>query len=123
MAVFAVRGATSVESDNVAQVTERVIELYERIVKSNQIERMISILFSVTPDIRSINPATVLRQKFILSDVSLMCFQEAMFGNSMPKIIRIVAFFEGKGMNFIYLHRAKQLREDLNPSSLDLEWT
>ncbi|HON45001.1 MAG TPA: chorismate mutase [Planctomycetota bacterium] len=124
MAVMAVRGATSIEKDNVEHVSERVIELFEKVRNGNHIERMIAVFFSVTPDICSINPASVVRKKFkLLSDVSLMCFQEAMFSDSMPKIIRIVVFFEGNGKNFIYLHKAMELRSDLNLSSLEFDWT
>ncbi len=113
MVMIAIRGATSIEYDDAKHISERVSELYQEILSHNSFINISTILFSVTPDIHSINPATILRIKYNLSNVAFMCFQEAIFANSLPYIIRILILGEGKGDKFIYLHTASKLRETL----------
>lgn len=109
--MIAIRGATSIQQDDPQHIAQRVEELYQAILDSNSITRIITIFFSVTPDIRSINPATVLRTRYRLDDVAFLCFQEAMFDHSPPKIIRILIMAEGTGQHFVYLHEASHLRD------------
>ena len=112
--MLAVRGATAIDYDTPEHVADRVVELYEKLRETNRIDRLIAVTFSVTPDIRSANPATILRRKFQLSEVAFMCVQEAMFEDSPHGIIRVLLLFQGEGQNFVYLHQASQLRADLN---------
>jgi len=111
--VIAIRGATSVEKDTPEHVRSRVKELFEEIVSRNKIRRIEAIIFSVTKDIQSLNPATVLREDRSLGSVALMCFQEAQFNGSPEKIIRILIFCDSDTREFVYLHGAQKLRPDL----------
>jgi len=111
--VIAIRGATSVEKDTPKHVRSRVKELFEEIVSRNKIRRIEAIIFSVTKDIQSLNPATVLREDRSLDSVALMCFQEAQFNGSPEKIIRILIFCDSDTREFVYLHGAQKLRPDL----------
>ncbi|MGB4262975.1 MAG: chorismate mutase [Fervidobacterium sp.] len=108
--IVCIRGATSLESDDPAEVREKVLELWNELNVQNDIVRIISVIFSVTPDIVSFNPATALRENLMLEDVALMCLQEAVFENSPQRIIRILIICEGGTQNFVYLHGAKDLR-------------
>lgn len=110
--LVAIRGATSVDQDDITHVTERVLELYHHILIANVIDKIITIFFSVTPDIRAINPATIIRTNCQLDEVAFFCCQEAMFANSRPRIIRILILAKGTNpAHFVYLHSAKNLRD------------
>jgi len=111
--MIAIRGATSVEKDTPEHVRSRVKELFEEIVSRNKIRRIEAIIFSVTKDIQSLNPATVLREDRSLDSVALMCFQEAQFNGSPEKVIRILIFCDSDTREFVYLHGARKLRPDL----------
>ncbi len=111
--MMGIRGATSVEYDMEKSIRERTLELMNQIFERNEIEKLISIIFSVTPDIRSMNPATVVRKELHLADVPLMCFQEADFNGSPRRMIRVLILCESRTKNFVYLHDAVSLRPDL----------
>ncbi len=109
--MITIRGATSIEKDKKENVKERVIELFDTILKRNKIKKIESIIFSVTPDIKSLNPSTIVRTHYDYKDVSFMTFQEAVFEDSKQMIIRVMIFCESETKNFVYLHLAKNLRK------------
>ncbi|HOB16297.1 MAG TPA: chorismate mutase [Defluviitoga sp.] len=109
--IHGIRGATSIEEDNAAHISERVLELWKEIILNNDILRVISVIFSVTSDIKSLNPATVLRKKLNLNTIPFMCLTEPEFENSFSKIIRVLIICESSTQNFVYLHKASQLRQ------------
>lgn len=114
-----IRGATSVENDNEKEIEEAVTELFQEILDKNSISisNIISVIFSVTPDLRSLNPATIVRKKFGLSSTPLMCLSEAVFKDSPKKIIRILIhceFKENSKVEHVYLRQAINLRPDLS---------
>lgn len=111
--MIAIRGATSIEKNEVKHIKERTIELYKEIMRENDIKEVISIIVSVTPDITEINPVTIIRETFKLKKVSFLCVQEAQFNGSKKGIIRFLLHCEGSTNNFIFLHKAKELRPDL----------
>lgn len=108
--IVGIRGATSLNEDHPIELTENVIELWNEIMNKNDISRIISVIFSVTPDIKSLNPATILREKLDLNNVPFMCLEEASFNDSREKIIRVLIICESSTQNFVYLHEAKNLR-------------
>jgi len=108
--IVGIRGATSLGSDEPEEIREKVVELWNEINSQNDIERIVSVMFSVTPDIKSFNPATALREGLLVEDIPLMCLQEAMFENSPQRIIRILVICESTTQNFVYIHDAKNLR-------------
>lgn len=116
--ISAVRGATTVESDNKDQVIERVCELVDGVFKSNDIKDSdaVSIHFSITDDIVSINPAAALRRGGGYSSVPLFCAQEPKSSDSLPFAIRILVTWNNSSnteVNPSYLHGARVLRPDL----------
>ncbi len=115
--VTAVRGATTVDNDDREKVIERVLEMVDTLFLQNQIESstVISILFSVTDDIQSINPAAALRAGGGYHDVPLFCSQEPKSNGSLKKAVRVLITWNGSGKSGkpCYLHGATILRPDL----------
>ncbi|HOO74487.1 MAG TPA: chorismate mutase [Tepiditoga sp.] len=105
-----IRGAVSVDNYDKNHIEQRVNEMFSEIMKENDIEKIYSIIFSVTPDIKTVNPATIVRKSFNLDKTAFMCFQEAMFENSPEKIIRILVNCESRKIKYVYLYKAADLR-------------
>lgn len=116
--VRAIRGATTVEQDSPAQVTERVQELLKEVMVSNGLveEDVISIVFTATSDVVSVFPATAARG-IGFGDVPLLCAAEIAVAGAMPRCIRILLHvetaLERNELHHIYLHEAQSLRDDL----------
>ena len=89
--VRGLRGATTVDADTVAQVTERTQELLREIMTRNELHEddIISILFTATPDVTSMFPATALRE-IGFGAVPLLCAAEIAVPGSMPLCIRVL---------------------------------
>ncbi len=116
--VKAVRGATTVDSDDKIMVVNRVCELVDKIFKENELDDVdvVSLQFSITDDIVSINPAAALRAGGGYCSVPLFCSQEPKSLNALPMAIRVLITWNDEN-NMIkkpsYLHRAEILRPDL----------
>lgn len=117
-AVRALRGATTVDADTPEQIHERVTTLLKEMWARNDVDHddLISILFTVTDDIRSAFPATAART-IGLGDVPLICAREIPVPGSMPLCIRVLVHFETdkprSALHHVYLENAKSLRDDL----------
>jgi len=117
--VIGIRGAISIEKDSKEDVENAVMELLQAIFERNELitHKIVSMIFSVTSDIRSYNPATAARKKFGLSETPLMCLLEASFEDSPPRIIRVLIHYNVNSdfrVNHVYLRRAKDLRPDIS---------
>ena len=115
--IYALRGATTVESDNREEVIRNVKALYEAILKENELEEedLVYIHFSQTKDIRTINAASALRASGYGQAVPLFCTQEADVENSLKYCIRVLILVvhpENKKKKMIYLERSSALRPD-----------
>lgn len=116
--IHALRGATTVESDDPDQVDERTQEMMALLLKRNELvaDDLVSILFSVTKDIRTRNPATATRAMGIV-DVPLLGVQEADMDESLGLCIRVMLHIQGdrdrSTLHHVFLHGAKALRPDL----------
>ncbi len=116
--IHALRGATTVESDDPTQVDERTQEMMALLLKRNDLvaDDLISILFSVTADIRSRNPATATRAMGIV-DVPLLGVQEADMDSALPLCIRVMLHIQTEtdrsSLHHVFLRGAKVLRPDL----------
>ena len=118
MKVRAARGAIVVGGD----LAERVLGASERLVgtmlERNAIETedLVSILFTVTADLRSAFPAEAAR-RMGLGLVPLMCAQEIPVEGSMPSVIRALMHFHTErglaDVSHVYLDGAESLRDDL----------
>jgi len=118
LTVRGLRGATTVDADTVAQVTERSQELMREIMDRNGLaeDDIISVLFTATADVTSVFPATAIRE-IGFGAVPLLCAAEIAVPGSMPKCIRVLLHVNTPRsrdeMHHVYLHGAQGLRDDL----------
>jgi chorismate mutase len=116
--VRGVRGATTVDEDTVAQVTERSQELMRELMASNGLveDDIISVLFTATADVTSAFPATAIRA-IGFGAVPLLCAAEIAVPGSMPLCIRVLLHVHTTRsrdeIRHVYLHGAQGLRDDL----------
>jgi chorismate mutase len=116
--VRALRGATTVDADEVSQVNERIQELLLAIMERNGLveDDIISIIFSATPDIVSTFPATGARD-IGFGAVPLLCVGELHVAGATPHCLRVLLHVNttlGRDeLRHIYLHGAQGLRDDL----------
>jgi len=116
--VRAVRGATTVDVDERDHLLERTRELIDAVLSRNGLtsDDLISILFTMTPDLHAAFPAEAARLGGI-TDVPLMCAQELAIQPSIPRCIRLMAHIHTAKspteLRHVYLHDARQLRTDL----------
>jgi chorismate mutase len=118
VAVRAIRGATQLEVDEREHLLARSAELVKAVLEANDLDRddLISILFTVTPDLHSEFPAVAGRQ-IGLTDVPLMCMQEIDVPHALPRVVRLMVHAESarsrEKIQHVYLHGAVALRPDL----------
>ena len=116
--VRGLRGATTVDADTPAQVTERSQELMREIMARNELmeDDIVSVLFTATADVTSIFPATAIRE-IGFGAVPLLCAAEIAVPGAMPLCIRVLLHVHTTRsrdeMHHVYLHGAQGLRDDL----------
>jgi chorismate mutase len=120
MCVRAVRGATTVASDDVALVHQAVTELLTALFLRNNIgtRDIISAMFTVTPDIRCTFPARAARD-IGWTDVPMLCATEIDVPGAQPRCLRVLLHVERSTtqpkLEPVYLREAVSLRTDLVP--------
>jgi chorismate mutase len=118
MTVRAIRGATTLENDSAEQVRERTQELVRELMDRNEVtaDDFISIIFTATPDIRSLFPAKAARE-LGLDDVPLLGAQELDVENAMQLCVRLLAHVETDrprtDIHHVFQYGATALRADL----------
>jgi chorismate mutase len=118
LTVRGLRGATTVDADTVAQVTERSQALMRELMARNGLveDDIVSVLFTTTADVTSIFPATAIRE-IGFGAVPLLCAAEIAVPGSMPLCIRVLLHVHTTRsrdeMHHVYLHGAQGLRDDL----------
>ncbi|MDQ1671737.1 MAG: chorismate mutase [Frankiaceae bacterium] len=118
MAVRAVRGAIQVDVDERDEIISAVAEMIDAVLSKNAFDAddLISIFFTVTPDIRSEFPAYATRKAGI-TDVPMMCSIEIPVEGAMPRVVRMMAHVETNvarsEIRHAYLRGASALRTDL----------
>jgi chorismate mutase len=118
MPLRALRGATTVEVDEVEHLTTRMVELFEELFDRNGIDHddVVSILFTATDDVRCTFPATAART-YGLGDVPLICARELDVEGGTPHCVRVMLHLETDRardqLHHVYQHGASNLRDDL----------
>jgi chorismate mutase len=113
-----IRGAITVESNDEQAILKAARELLESIVAANgvAVEDVVSVLFSVTPDLDAVNPARAAREMG-WSHTPLLSVQEMAVGNGLPRCIRVLIHWNTdrspEQVRHIYLGEARILRPDL----------
>jgi chorismate mutase len=116
--VRALRGATTADADTTEQVASRTIELLTELLAQNDVavDDLISILFTATPDLTSMFPATAGRE-LGLGAVPLLCATEIDVAGATPRCIRAMLHLHTSRsrdeLHHVYLHGARGLRDDL----------
>lgn len=116
--LWAVRGATTINSDNSVEIIDATTELLSEIFSRNAMEpaEIVSVVFTVTPDINSEFPAVAAR-RLGLNDTPLICAQEISKPGALPLCIRVLIHFYTDLMKNeikpVYLKDAVKLRPDL----------
>ncbi|HEX6358908.1 chorismate mutase [Actinophytocola sp.] len=112
------RGAIQVDRDDPADVLAATRELLAEVVRGNSLDPadLISIMFTVTPDLTSCFPARAARD-LGLHDVPLLCATEVDVPGALPRVVRLLAHVESdrprSAVRHIYLRGAVRLRPDL----------
>ena len=118
MAVRGIRGATQIERDDPGLMRVAVMELVTEILRSNALEHedLISIIFTVTADLKSDFPAASARA-LGLGEVPLLCATEIPVPGSLPRVIRALVHCQTdrnqRQIAHIYLRGTSVLRQDL----------
>jgi chorismate mutase len=115
--VRAVRGATSVDEDTPDAILESTAELLTEVLERNELaaDDLISIIFTMTPDLHSEFPALAARQAG-LTRIPLLCASEIPVPGSLGKCIRLMLHCtvpRDRPIHHVYLRDARQLRPDL----------
>jgi len=116
--VRAVRGAIQVDRDDPADILAGTRELLTEVLRRNELASadLISIVFTLTPDLTSCFPAVAARG-LGLADVPLLCATEVDVPGALPRVVRLLAHVESdrprSAVRHIYLRGATRLRPDL----------
>lgn len=118
MAVRAIRGAIQLEADEREHLLASTRELVEAVMTANELDsaHLISILFTVTADLRSEFPAVAARE-LGMGDVPLLCTTEIDVPGALPRVVRLMAHAEmdvpRSKVQHVYLRGAVALRRDI----------
>jgi chorismate mutase len=118
MAIRGIRGATQIDADEPHLMRDAVVELMTEVIRANGLttEDLISVIFTVTSDLRSDFPAASARSMG-LGDVPLLCSTEIPVPGSLPRTIRALVHCQTertqKQIAHIYLRGTTVLRKDL----------
>src|SRR5579875_274142 len=118
VAVRAIRGAIQVDADDRDAILEGTAELVTAVMSRNDLttDDVISVLFTVTPDLTAEFPALAAR-KIGFHAVPLMCATEIPVPGAMPRVVRLMAHVETdrprSQIQHVYLRGAAALRLDI----------
>jgi chorismate mutase len=116
--VRAIRGAIQVDADDRDGILEATAELVTAVMTRNDLtpDDVISVLFTVTPDLTSEFPALAAR-KLGFHAVPLMCATEIPVKGAMPRVVRLMAHVQTERsrseIQHVYLRGAAVLRLDI----------
>lgn len=119
MVVRGIRGAITVEKDDNKEISEATQELLTQIISNNGIlsQDIISIIFTMTSDLRSAFPAEAARAMG-LTLVPLLCTQEIPVPGALPLCIRVLMHINTEKrqdqIKHQFMRAATQLRPDLS---------
>lgn len=118
MAVRAIRGAIQLDVDERDHLLSSTRELVREVFRANALspEQLISIIFTVTADLRSEFPAVAARE-LGLGEVPLLCTVEIDVPGALERVVRLMAHAEmdvpRSQVQHVYLRGATALRLDI----------
>jgi chorismate mutase len=113
----AIRGATTVDDDDAIAIRTATAELLRRIVDLNSLapSDILSVLFTVTADLRSAFPAHAARE-LGWNDVALLCTMEIPVPGAIERCVRVLLHVETttprSRLRHVYLRGARALRPE-----------
>jgi chorismate mutase len=115
--LWAVRGATQVERNDVAAIMSATEELMRTLLDRNELEpdRLVSCMFTATADLDAEFPAAAARAVG-LHAVPLICAREIDVPGAMERVIRVLVHYYGPvdhEPDHTYLGETHRLRADL----------
>ena len=121
--MHAIRGATSVPVDDADALVAASRELLERMVGANRVhvDDVVSVIFTVTPDLSSAFPARAAREMG-WNGTPLLCMQEIDVPGALPRCVRVLMHVEfavpRARVSHVYLRDAVALRPELAADGL-----
>jgi len=113
--VRGIRGAIDVKSNTAEDILAATKKLLLELSSQNElkVQNIISVFFTVTPDLSAVFPAEAAR-RIGWEKAALMCATEIPVPGSMQGVVRVLihAYSEKEPVH-VYLGRAVQLRPDL----------
>ncbi len=114
----ALRGAVTVDADDQTLILEATRTLLREMMLLNSLDasRLVSVIFTATPDLTAAFPARAARE-LGWNDVPLLCMTEMSVAGSLPRCVRVLMHAElpveaGRGRH-VYLGAAAMLRPDI----------
>lgn len=117
MSLCGIRGATSVARNDEAAILEATQDLLNTMCAKNdiQIERIVSVIFTVTSDLNAVYPAQAARE-IGWHETPLICAADMDVPGSLPRCVRVLIHAEidrsVDGVRHVYLGEARSLRPD-----------
>ena len=121
MTIRGVRGATTADRNDAAEIAERSVELVRVLVELNGIrpEDLASAIFTVTDDLDADFPAKAVRSLPGWDDVPLLCSKEIAVPGSLARCIRVLLHWNTgaaqKDVRHAFLRGARRLRARRRP--------
>jgi chorismate mutase len=116
--LIALRGATTVESDQPEPIVAATAELLKTLLERNGAAPgdLVSVVFTATPDLRAEFPAAAAR-RLGWDDVPLLCAREINVEGAVERCVRVLIHLYSKRprdqLHHVYLEGARRLRSDL----------
>ena len=116
--VRGLRGASSCATNTAEEINEVTQELLLAMLEENGIDHdeVVSVLFTTTPDLNAMFPATAARG-IGFGDVPLLCASEINVPGAMPLTVRVLMLAyttrSRDELRHVYLRNAPSLRDDL----------
>jgi chorismate mutase len=124
----ALRGAITVDADSPELILDATRALLREMMLLNSLEpdRLVSVIFTATPDLTAVFPARAARE-LGWNDVPLLCMTEMTVPGSLQRCVRVLMHAElpasaGRGRH-VYLGDAAELRPDLASGPACVEMT
>lgn len=118
MKIRGIRGAITVDADNPQDIVEATKRLLRAMIEQNEIDLddIASVLFSLTPDLRTVFPALGAREMGWVH-VPMLHFTEIDVPGALPRVIRVLMHVNTArtqaNVEHVYLDGARVLRPDL----------
>lgn len=117
MPIRALRGATTVEQDSPESIAQATRELLLKLLAANELgpEEIVSVIFTVTPDLTAAFPAAAARS-LGWDTVPLLDMLAPPVTNDLPRCIRVLMHVETErppqALRHVYLRQARHLRPE-----------